>query len=450
MRKQAGHGGLSRLPDIGMTVCVARQRIEDSAGALVGHEALFRPSRSADGSGVGTAGFDDDLATATVISAVTTEFGLDEIGGSDLLFVNLPRSFVVGELPVSLTPGKVVLELLERVQVDDEVRTGLERLVGRGFVIALDDVVPDDPRLALLDLCGYVKIDLSTVAGPDLVSLVAQVRSSAPGVLLVAEHIETVTDREQATTLGFDLLQGYLLSRPAVLARESLAHHNPTASRLLHRLSVPSSSTRSLARLASADPAIAARLLRAVNNVTGVRLPVADLVRAIALVGRQRFHSILVLDMVAELGHDDAELSLLAVARSRAAQLLCPDEPLLAATAAVVRLWAQLLDVTPAQADELLGVPPASARVRAMCDALDAYLDAADRGVPVTLGNDFSPLAVSVAWLTGLREGRELMGQVAPRPRRSPVAGRWSFAAGAPARGSAGAPSHTGPTSPVP
>jgi EAL and modified HD-GYP domain-containing signal transduction protein len=433
-----------------MTVCVARQRIEDVDGRLVGHEALFRPSRSADGSGVGSDGFDDDLATATVISAVTTEFALDEIGGPDLLFVNLPRSFVVGELPVSLTPGRVVLELLERVPVDAQVRAGLERLVARGFVIALDDVMPDDPRLALLGLCGYVKIDLSTMTGRELAELVAQVRGLLPGVVLVAEHIETVADRELATALGFDLLQGYLLSRPAVMARESLAHHNPTASRLLYRLSVPSSSTRSLARLASADPAIAARLLRSVNNVTGVRLPVADLVRAIALVGRQRFHSILVLDMVAELGHDDAELSLLAVARSRAAQLLCPDEPLLAATAAVVRLWAQLLDLTPAQADEWLGVPPAPPRVRAMCDALDAYLEAADRGVPVTLGDDFSPLAVSVAWLTGLREGRELINQVALKTRRTPAAGRWSFAAGTPARTSTTTPSHTGPTSPVP
>ncbi|WP_159810050.1 EAL and HDOD domain-containing protein [Cellulomonas citrea] len=419
MARRTGYGGLTRLPDIGLTVCVARQRIQDASGRLVGHEALFRPSRTAEVSGEGGADFDDDLATATVISVVTTEFALDEIGGQDLLFVNLPRSFVVGELPVSLTPGKVVLELLERVPVDDEVRAGLERLVARGFTIALDDVLPGDPRLTYTDLCGYVKIDLSAVTGPALTRLVEQVRERAPHVQLVAEHIETPADRDLAVGLGFDLFQGYLLSRPAVMARESLAHHNPTASTLLHKLSVPSSSTRSLARLASADPAIAARLLRSVNNVTGVRLPVTDLVRAIALVGRQRFHSILVLDMVAELGHDDDELPLLAVARSRAAQLLCPDDPLLAATAAVVRLWSQLLDLTPEQADRWLGVPPPPVRVRAMCDALDAYLEAADRGEPVDLGDDFSPLAVSVAWLTGLREGRELIGQVALKGRRT-------------------------------
>jgi EAL and modified HD-GYP domain-containing signal transduction protein len=279
-------------------------------------------------------------------------------------------------------------------------------------MLALDDVVPDDPRLVLAALCDYVKVDLTDAPGDLLGALVRQVRAAAPDAVLLAERVETEADRGRALAAGFTLLQGYLLSRPTVLRRDALRHHAPTAAALLLRLADPHTSASTLGALAASDPAIAAKLLRAVNNVTGARLEVADLGRAIALLGRSRLTALLVLDVVASFGHDDPESPLLAVARTRAAQLLCPDEPLAAATEALARLCARLLGCDRHEARAWLGVPPAAPAVAEACDALDSYLDAADLGAVPQLVDPYTPLDVSIVWLSGLREGRELLARL--------------------------------------
>jgi EAL and modified HD-GYP domain-containing signal transduction protein len=411
-RERDGTG--RQVPGFGTTVCVARQRIVDTAGRVVAHELLFRPGVGALTSGAdeGDPAFDDDLATASVINVVTTEFDLAEVVGEGLLFVNVPRSFVVGELPLTLSPGGIVLELLERVLVDDEVREGLVRLRAAGFRLALDDVVPDDPRLPLAELCDFVKVVLTDAEGGALPALADRLRALSPGVQLVAEHVETEQDRQRALAAGFTMLQGYLLSRPTVLRRDTLSHHSPIALALLGRLADPSTATARLAELAAADPALAAKLLRAVNNVTGVRLAVADLSRAITLLGRERLHSLLVLDLVSGIGHDDDELPLAAVARTRAAQALCPEHPLSAATEALTRLCAEMLGTGRDEVVAWLGVPAPDPEAVAVCDDLDVYREAVDRGEPPVLTGSLSPLEVSIAWLTGLAEGRELISRL--------------------------------------
>ncbi|MCG2798543.1 MAG: EAL domain-containing protein [Cellulomonas sp.] len=401
--------------EVWATVAVARQRIEDVSGRAIGHELLFRPTATAAGSGEGGAGFDDDAATAGVLAVVTTHLDLADIAGDGLLFINLPRSFVIGSLPLPLPPGRVVLELLERVEVDDQVRAGVERLRGDGYLIALDDVVLDDPRLALAELADFVKVDLAAVPGPALTAVVDQLRARAPQVRFIAERIETEDDRSRALAAGFTLLQGYLLSRPAVVSRDILAQHAPTAARLLSRLAAPGTSMADLAEVAATDPAIAARVLRAVNNVSGVRLAVANLPRALTLLGRERLHQLLVLDLVAGFGHQDDELPVRAVARTRAAQLLCPAVPEAAATEALVRLCAHLMAADPPEVAAWLGLPLPEPAVASACDALDTYLEVCDRDLPLPDLGAYAALDVSMAWFTGLVEGRELVDRLLPR-----------------------------------
>ncbi|MBU4215929.1 MAG: HDOD domain-containing protein [Actinobacteria bacterium] len=399
---------------VGATVAVALQRIEHASGLPLGHELLFRPTATADASGAGGAGFDDDAATAGVLAVVTSHLDLADIAGDGLLFVNLPRSFIVGSLPLPLPPGRVVLELLERVDVDEQVRAGLVQLRADGYLIALDDLVLDDPRLVLAGLADFLKVDLADVPVSDLPTLGEQLRAAAPQARLVAERIETEDDRARALAAGFTLLQGYLLSRPAVVSRDILAQHAPTAARLLSRMADPSASMAGLAEVAAADPGITVRVLRAVNNVSGVRLAVSNLTRALALLGRERLRQLLVLDLVAGFGHQDDEMPVRAVARTRAAQLLCPARPEAAATEALVRLCAHLMGAEPSEVGAWLGLPPPEPAVAAACDALDAYLEVSDREVPPPDLGPYAALDVSMAWFTGMAEGRELLERLSP------------------------------------
>jgi len=57
--------------------------------------------------------------------AAFTEFGIRDLVGDKICFVNLTREFLVGDLPLPFEPHQAGLEILEEVEVDDEVLAGV-------------------------------------------------------------------------------------------------------------------------------------------------------------------------------------------------------------------------------------------------------------------------------------------------------------------------------------
>jgi EAL and modified HD-GYP domain-containing signal transduction protein len=196
------------------------------------------------------------------------------------------------------------------------------------------------------------------------------------------------------------------------------------AGRLLVQLGDPQVSYRRLARLTAADPAIALKVFRVVNSVSGAGRTVRNLHQALVLLGRERFRAMLVLEVLATAGHHDDEIPLMALARTRAAEILAPQDPLEASTEALVRIVSELLDVPVSELDPELHRSQPSARVVAACDVLDAYLDAiAEEAVP-SIRSPYSALHVSLVYLTALREARALLATVyQPVPRLQAVPG---------------------------
>ena len=131
-----------------MSVHVGQQVIVDATGGVVAYELLFRAERELGDARVS----DGDAATAQVLVATFLDFGLHELVGDHLAFVNLPRAFLVGELPLPFPAGRVVLEVLEDVPADPEVVAGITALRSAGHLIALDDVTAAAPREERLHL----------------------------------------------------------------------------------------------------------------------------------------------------------------------------------------------------------------------------------------------------------------------------------------------------------
>jgi c-di-GMP-related signal transduction protein len=88
-----------------------------------------------------TASRRDAYATRAVIVNTVTEFGIEEAVGDLLCFINLTRDFLVGDLALPLGPERVVLEVLETVEVDEDVVNGVGALSAQDYPIALDDFV---------------------------------------------------------------------------------------------------------------------------------------------------------------------------------------------------------------------------------------------------------------------------------------------------------------------
>ena len=154
----------------------------------------------------------------------------ERLGDDVLLFVNLhPTDLADDELlsrasPLTSIAERVVLEVTERASLDG-VRNVRERLVALrrlGFRIALDDLGAGYAGLssfALLDP-EFVKLDMTLTRnlGHDATkqTLVRTMASMCQelGMRVVAEGIETESERDEVERSGCDLMQGFLFAEP--------------------------------------------------------------------------------------------------------------------------------------------------------------------------------------------------------------------------------------------
>ncbi|MFB9451564.1 HDOD domain-containing protein [Dactylosporangium vinaceum] len=277
-------------------VVVGRQAIYDTAGAVAGYELLFRSGPEAVAANRSGA-----AATSQVIVSAFTAFDFDELTGGLPGFVNLTDDFLRGDLPVPLVPGRVVLEVLETVNVDDRVVEGVAALAAAGYAIALDDFVPGSEHERLLAVSSYVKIDfLGLDAGGR--AIIMSLRERYPHLRFVAERLETPQDIAEARELGYELFQGYALDRPVVASTRTLSASRMRCIQLLGEFMATESDVSAIVAHVSADPALSYRLLRAANCAwNGSARRVATVHGAVMLLGIAQVRDWVMLMLVGDL-----------------------------------------------------------------------------------------------------------------------------------------------------
>jgi EAL domain-containing protein (putative c-di-GMP-specific phosphodiesterase class I) len=148
-----------------------------------------------------------------------------------LIFVNLHARDLLDETllhaasPLSAVAQRVVLEITERASLDvvPDARAKIVELRRMGFRIAIDDLGAGyagltsfatlEPELVKLDMSLVRDVDKNPMKGKLVRSMTALCKDL--GMLVVAEGVETIEERDRLVELGCDLLQGYLLGRPA-------------------------------------------------------------------------------------------------------------------------------------------------------------------------------------------------------------------------------------------
>lgn len=148
------------------------------------------------------------------------------------LFINLhplqlgsPRELIDLLEPYRADASRITLEITERSRLEStphwqESLRGLQEL---GFAVAVDDLGAGYNSLSILaDLQpDFMKLDMSLVRSLDqrprkrrLVQLMTQF-GAATGCRVIAEGVETPQEEKALRDCGVELLQGYLLGRPA-------------------------------------------------------------------------------------------------------------------------------------------------------------------------------------------------------------------------------------------
>jgi EAL domain-containing protein (putative c-di-GMP-specific phosphodiesterase class I) len=160
---------------------------------------------------------------AKVITSAPVERGL--------MFINLhlldlfDKQLLSPFAPLSKVASRVVLEITERTSLEGQIdlRYRVAELRELGFRIAIDDLGGGHARMGTftpLDT-DFVKLDMSLVRDVDqhqmkqrlIRSVTALCREQ--GTQVIGEGVETEAEAKVLVDLGCDLLQGYMIARPA-------------------------------------------------------------------------------------------------------------------------------------------------------------------------------------------------------------------------------------------
>lgn len=292
---------------------LARQPILDPSGVVVAYELLYRSASFRASAGLG----DASAASASVLLDGWLGIGAARLTDGLTAYVNVGPDLLLGRQLLALASDGLVIELTEDVPVNPEVRAAVGELRDHGFKIALDDVVGDDPRLALLDLVDIVKLDVRASSRAERVAVAAAVQQR--GLTLLAEKVETHEEHREAVALGATLVQGFYFATPEPVTAHRRRGLEPSQVELLDAVGRAEVDVEHVERLIRQDLDLADRFLRYVNAAAfGWRRQITSLRHALVLLGNERVRSwVALLVMGAVTSSKPRQLMVIASMRAR-------------------------------------------------------------------------------------------------------------------------------------
>ncbi len=296
---------------------LGRQPILDPDRRIVGYELLFR---SSDCSYADIR--DYSLASANVILNALTEFGIGEILGKHRGFFNVDGEMLMSDALELLPREKVVIELLETIEVTDAVVKRCRDLKKKNFVLALDDNIYSAASIPLYEIVDIVKVDVLQVSAMDLPAMAERLRKWP--MALLAEKVETLEQFALCREIGFEFYQGYYFARPSVLQQKRLDSSRIALMDLLNQITAEAE-LDTLEECFKKSPNLAYNLLRLVNSVAfGLREKIRSLRHALMVLGERQLQRWITLALFTctENGQAVSPMLEIAVLRGRLMELL--------------------------------------------------------------------------------------------------------------------------------
>lgn len=271
------------MDNISEEIFIGRQPIIDRNQQLYAYELLFRSSRQKNSADV----LDNLAATANVIMHAFADLGVEAALGPYKGFINCDESLLLSDMLEALPSDKIVLEVLETVEVTPEIVERCSELKARGFTIALDDFVKfEDKFKPLLDLVEIVKVDILPLNLEEL-QAATQALKQWP-LKLLAEKVDSPEQAKLCHDLGYELFQGYYFAKPTIIAGKKLNLSQLALMQLLG-LVLADAEAHELEKVLKHEPGLTMNLMRLTNSVaTGARTKVTSMRHAITVLGRRQ------------------------------------------------------------------------------------------------------------------------------------------------------------------
>lgn len=307
----------------GHEVYLGRQPILDQNQNVVAYELLFRSGQNPDSSGAS----DDLTASANVIINTISQFGIDSVLGGQSGFLNVSYPLLVSDTLELLPRERMVLEILETVEVDDRLVDRCRELKEKGFRLALDDFVYGPAYDPLLELADVVKLDLLAMDTGELERTLQRLQRW-PHLKLLAEKVEDFEQFQQCKAMGFSLFQGYFFARPQIMSGKKANPNQVTLMKVLDQL-MRDVEIPEIERNFKESPTLTLGLLRLVNSVAmGLQHKVGSVRQALVVLGRRQLQRWVQLLLYAQGGGEiSSPLMIMAAVRARFMENLCNALP---------------------------------------------------------------------------------------------------------------------------
>lgn len=298
-------------------ILLARQPIFDRNMEIYAYELLYRSPHSAN-TGSSDGGFDGDTASSQVLLNAFTELSIEEVVGEHKAFINFTGALLNSQLPFN--NKQLVIEVLEDQKIEPQLIQNLKRLRSEGYTIALDDFELTPETSVLVPYADIIKLDILALSESRLEAHVHHLKKHAQ---LLAEKIETHEQLEHCKSLGFELFQGYFLSRPNLVMGGKVCENRQAVVSLLAQLNNPTATLAEIETLISRDPLLSYKLLRLMNSGAFHFVQVIESLRqAITLLGLDQIKGWANLMALAQLEDKPKELITIALTRARLCQTI--------------------------------------------------------------------------------------------------------------------------------
>jgi EAL and modified HD-GYP domain-containing signal transduction protein len=296
---------------------VARQPIFDRSEKVFGYELLFR-----NGLEEAFQADPDNAARSTLDSSLL--FGLDALCDGRRAFINCTREVLLKDLITLLPSNSTVVEVLENVPADDLVMAACQRLKEAGYLIALDDFAPNDPRESLTDLADVIKVDVRATTRADRLAMMK--RYGPWRCRMLAEKVETKDEFREAAIDGFLYFQGYFFRKPELMTAREIPANRINYLRMLEMVSRDELELKEIERVIKGEASVCYRLLRYLNSAAfSFHTEIHSVRHALSMLGEREIRRWV--RLVATVGAGQAsssELVLSALVRARFCELLSP------------------------------------------------------------------------------------------------------------------------------
>ncbi|MDR0517006.1 MAG: HDOD domain-containing protein [Fibromonadaceae bacterium] len=264
-------------------ICVARQPIMNRDRELFGYELVFK--------GI----IEDELnTTAHLVDNLMSTVGIEKMAGNEFAFLNCDYDFLLSEAPQILNPEVFILEIYDKILIDDKIIETIKQLHGKGFKIALDDFELTKQSSALIapiiPCLSFCKFGYSEVKNPGLLPKLIEVFHKYK-IEVITKKIETMTDFKLCYKSGSDFFQGYFFAKAENAKPVKIRADTVGALRVLNQMSgnYMDVDIGSLESEFKKYPDLTVNLLKYLNTAAfGVRCGITSIRHALSMLGLSR------------------------------------------------------------------------------------------------------------------------------------------------------------------